>query len=128
MTFADPLTDTFVALGNRFNARLGVFAADLNSPRVAAYRGGERWAMCSTFKGYAAGRVLQMVDRGQTRLDTAVPGDYGTTNDVGVVYGPDGQRFALAVPSQSGSEDPQAPALNELVAQATSTALASLTA
>jgi beta-lactamase class A len=266
--FADPLTDAFVALENQHNARLGVFAADLNSPRVVAYREGERWAMCSTFKGYAVGRVLQMVDRGQIRLDVALPvmagdiranspvtekavgrsltlaelcqaalqqsdnaagnlllgtiggpqaitvfarelgddqtrldrwetelnsalpgdvrdtttpaglatgyrtllagsvlappsrdqleewmrgsltsaarfraglppgwtsadktgaGDYGTTNDVGMVFGPDGRRFVLAVLSQSRSDDPMAPALNALVAAATSNAVAALT-
>jgi beta-lactamase class A len=40
---------------------------------VVAYRDGERLAMCSTFKTYAAGRVLQMVDHGDLQLDTAVP-------------------------------------------------------
>lgn len=267
--FAEPSTEAFVALEDQHNARLGVFAADLNSPRVVAYRDGERWAMCSTFKGYAAGRVLQMVDRGELRLDAPVPvmagdiranspvtekavgrtltlaelcqaalqqsdnaagnlllgaiggpqaltafareigdeqtrldrwetelnsalpgdlrdtttpaalatgyrallagpvltppsrdlleqwmrgsltsamrfraglppgwtsadktgaGDYGTTNDVGMVFGPDGRRFILAVLSQSRSDDPHAPALNALVAEATSNAVAALTA
>jgi beta-lactamase class A len=245
-----------------------VFAADLGSPRVVAYRDDERFAMCSTVKGYAAGRVLEMVDRGDARLDTAVPvvasdivanspvtqkavgrtlvlaelcqaalqrsdntagnlllrtiggppaitafareigddqtqldrwetelnsalpgdvrdtttpaafgtglrallagtvlspqsrdqleewmrgsltsaerfraglraarssadktgsGDYGTTNDAGMVFGPDGQRFMLTVLTQSRSGDPHAAALNSLVAEATSKAVSSMT-
>jgi beta-lactamase class A len=267
--FADSAADAFAALEHKHNARLGVFAADLGSPRVVAYRDGERFAMCSTFKAYASARVLQMVDRGEARLDTAVPvasadivanspvteqalgatltlaelcraalqqsdntagnlllrtiggppaitafareigddqtrldrwetelnsalpadlrdtttaaafatglrallagavlsqpsrdqlqdwmrgsltsaarfraglppgwssadktgsGDYGTTNDVGMVFGPDGERFIVAVLSQSRSGDPHAAALNAVVAEATSTVVSSLTA
>jgi beta-lactamase class A len=64
--------DAFAALEMQYNARLGVYAADLLSPRVVAYREDDRFAMCSTFKTYAAGRALQMADRGQLNLDTAV--------------------------------------------------------
>lgn len=64
--------DALAALEMQCNARLGVYAADLLSPRVVAYREDDRFAMCSAFKTYAAGRVLQMVDRGQLNLDTAV--------------------------------------------------------
>ncbi len=71
--FAAPPDDMFAALETQYNARLGVYAADLLSSRVVVYRDGDRFAMCSTFKTYAAGRVLEMVDHGQLRLDAAVP-------------------------------------------------------
>jgi beta-lactamase class A len=70
---AAPPGDRFAALETQYNARLGLYAADLLSSRVVAYRDGDRFALCSTFKTYAAGRVLQMVDHGQLRLDNAVP-------------------------------------------------------
>ena len=54
------------------NARIGVFAVDLISGRSLAHRAAERFAMCSTFKGYAAARVLQMSERGQLTMDQPV--------------------------------------------------------
>lgn len=54
------------------DAYVGVFAVDLDGGRSIAHRGQEAFAMCSTFKGYAAARVLQMVERGQLTLDQTV--------------------------------------------------------
>ena len=65
--------DEFAALEDRYNAHIGLFAVNLESPQAISWRENDRFAMCSTFKTYAAGRVLQMSDRGQLRLDEAAP-------------------------------------------------------
>ncbi|MGX6510924.1 class A beta-lactamase [Rhodococcus sp. SJ-2] len=58
--------------------RLGVAAHSPGSGRTYTYRGDERFAMCSTFKPYAAAGILQLESQGRLRLDDAVavePGD-----------------------------------------------------
>jgi beta-lactamase class A len=60
------------ALESRYNTRVGVFAADVDGGRTIAHRDQEAFAMCSTFKGYASARVLQMVERGELTLDQQV--------------------------------------------------------
>ncbi len=67
-----PLDERIAALERRHNARVGLFAADLGSGRTAEYRADERFAMCSTFKTYAAASVLQRCDRGELHLDDQV--------------------------------------------------------
>ncbi|MGV9800535.1 class A beta-lactamase [Mycobacterium sp. NPDC003449] len=69
---AAPLDDTIAELERRHNALIGIYAANLDSDRSVAHRPDEMFAMCSTFKGYAAGRVLQQVGRGQLALDNRV--------------------------------------------------------
>ncbi|OBC11784.1 class A beta-lactamase [Mycobacterium sp. 852013-50091_SCH5140682] len=69
---AAPLDDQIAGLEKRNNALIGVFAANVDSNRTVAHRADDTFAMCSTFKGYAAGRVLQQVDRGQLALDTPI--------------------------------------------------------
>lgn len=66
------LTDSLVALEQRHNARIGVFAVDLRSGRTVAHRDLERFAMCSTFKAYLAARVLQRSERGELALTDTV--------------------------------------------------------
>ena len=53
--------------------RLGVAMFDTDSGRRFAWRGGERFAMCSTFKLLLAAAVLDRVDRGKEQLDRALP-------------------------------------------------------
>ncbi|MDT5327626.1 MAG: beta-lactamase class [Mycobacterium sp.] len=120
--------------------------------------------MCSTFKGYAVARVLQMSERGELRLDDAIridravivsnspvtepaiggppaitafaglrpgwttadktgSGDYGSTNDVGIAYGPDGRRVLLSIMTRSRTDDPKAENLRPLIGQLTNLAL-----
>ncbi|MEU1409251.1 class A beta-lactamase [Streptomyces sp. NPDC005728] len=55
---ADPHTE-LNDLEQRYGARLGVYARNLRTGRVVAYRAGERFAMCSTFKAFAAAAVLR---------------------------------------------------------------------
>lgn len=52
---------------------LMVFAHDTGSGRTLAHRADERALMCSTFKVFAAGAVLQRVDQGRLRLDRKLP-------------------------------------------------------
>lgn len=69
---ATSLDEQIAALERRNNARIGVFAVDLDSERTLAHRARERFAMLSTFKPYAAARVLQMSGRGELTLDQKV--------------------------------------------------------
>jgi beta-lactamase class A len=69
---AAPLDDQIAGLERRDNALIGLFGADLDSNRTVAHRSDDTFAVCSTFKGYAAGRVLQQVDRDQLALDTRI--------------------------------------------------------
>jgi beta-lactamase class A len=54
------------------NAAIGLFAVNLDSGKTLANRSQDLFAVCSTFKGYAAARVLQMVERGELTLDRKV--------------------------------------------------------
>jgi beta-lactamase class A len=54
------------------NALIGLFAVNLDSDRTVAHRAQDSFAMCSTFKAYAAARVLQMAERGELTLDRKV--------------------------------------------------------
>ena len=51
---------------------IGVFAVNLDSGRTVRHRSQDSFAMCSTFKAYAAARVLQMVERGELTLAQTV--------------------------------------------------------
>ena len=67
-----PVHDRIAALQRRHNVKIGVYAADLASGRTVSHLDGEMLAMCSTFKGYAAARVLQMVQNNELSLDRQV--------------------------------------------------------
>jgi beta-lactamase class A len=70
---APPVVDGLAALEQQHHALIGVYAADLRSGRTVMHRQGDRFAMCSTFKTYAAARVLQKSERGELTLtDTVV--------------------------------------------------------
>ncbi|MDJ0393689.1 class A beta-lactamase [Rhodococcus sp. G-MC3] len=68
---AAPEPNVFDLLEQREQARLGVFAVDLDSGTPIEYRSTERFAFCSTFKVYAAGAVLAAVDSGRLALTDA---------------------------------------------------------
>ncbi|MGV0805267.1 class A beta-lactamase [Mycolicibacterium setense] len=70
--FATPIDDQIAELERRDNALIGLYATNLDSGRTITHRPDEMFAMCSTFKGYAAARVLQMVGRKQISLDNRV--------------------------------------------------------
>ena len=60
------------ALEAQHGGRLGVAMLDGGTGRMLAYRGEERFPLCSTFKALAAARVLARVDRGEEQLDREV--------------------------------------------------------
>jgi beta-lactamase class A len=66
------VADSINALEHQHNALIGLFAVDLLSRRTVAHRDTERFAMCSTFKTYAAARVLQKAERGELALSDTV--------------------------------------------------------
>ena len=67
-----PIQDRISALERRHGVYVGLFAVDLDGGRSISHRGQEAFAMCSTFKGYASARVLQMVGHGELTLDKQV--------------------------------------------------------
>ncbi|WP_237572450.1 class A beta-lactamase [Mycolicibacterium lacusdiani] len=74
---ATPSPDTgtmdLKAIEDRHRARIGAYAVDLGTAATVRHRADERFAMCSTFKAYATGRVLQLVDQGRLDLRTPIP-------------------------------------------------------
>ncbi len=70
---ASDMNQALAALEKRVTGRLGVAVVDLESGRRFAWRGGERFRMCSTFKMLLAAETLRRVDRGEERLDRIVP-------------------------------------------------------
>ncbi len=67
-----PVHDRIEALQRQHDVKIGVYAVELESGRTVSHLDGESFAMCSTFKGYAAARVLQMVQNGELTLDRQV--------------------------------------------------------
>jgi beta-lactamase class A len=69
----DPTTDALIAgVEQAHDAVIGLFAVNLISGVTISHRSQDPFAMCSTFKAYAAARVLQMVERGQLTLDQSM--------------------------------------------------------
>jgi beta-lactamase class A len=64
--------DQLDALERQYNAYIGLFAFAIESGRTVAHRENDPFAMCSTFKAYAAARVLQKAQRGELDLQQAV--------------------------------------------------------
>ncbi|MEO6688389.1 MAG: class A beta-lactamase [Dokdonella sp.] len=69
---ADDMTARMQALEERHGGRLGVSIVDTESGHRVAYRGSERFLMCSTFKLLAVAAVLARVDRGAERLERRI--------------------------------------------------------
>jgi beta-lactamase class A len=67
-----PIDERIDALQRRNNTKIGVYAVNLDTGSTVAHLDGEPFAMCSTFKGYAAARVLQMVQQGELTLDRQI--------------------------------------------------------
>ncbi|MFB7597796.1 class A beta-lactamase [Streptomyces sp. NPDC056160] len=57
------VADELRVLERRYGARLGVQARNARTGQTLSYRAGERFAMCSTFKVFAAAAVLRDHDR-----------------------------------------------------------------
>jgi beta-lactamase class A len=65
---------------------------------------------------------------GWTSADKTGSGDYGSTNDVGVAYGPTGQRVLLALMTRSSGTDPKAQNLRGLIGELTAPLISELLA
>ena len=71
----DPLAgidERIDALERRHKAIVGVHAVDIETGRNVGHRNAELFAVCSTFKTYAAAAVLQKSERGELALDQKV--------------------------------------------------------
>ncbi len=62
---APDATAAFQRLESTFDARLGVFALDIDTGRTVEYRADERFGYASTFKALAAGAVLAATTTGE---------------------------------------------------------------
>jgi len=60
---------------------------------------------------------------GWTSADKTGAGDYATTNDVGIAYGPAGERILLAIMTRTRGDNSAAPALQPLIAEVTALVL-----
>jgi len=69
----DPLSMEMKRIESGFGGRLGVAILDTGNGNRFAWRGEERFPMCSTFKFLLVAAVLRRVERGQDRLDRALP-------------------------------------------------------
>lgn len=78
---ADDFQTAAADLERRYGGRLGVAVLNTTSGKLVAYRGDERFPLCSTFKFLAAAFVLARVDRREESLDRRVvyPKDYLVT-------------------------------------------------
>ena len=69
---APTLEERIRELEARHNAFIGLYAANLQSGLVVDNRADEPFALCSTFKTYAAARVLRGVADGEFSLDQPI--------------------------------------------------------
>ncbi len=70
--WSDQFARRIATLEKERGGRLGVAVVDTASGRSAAFRGDERFPMCSTFKMLAAAATLARVDSGKDRLERRI--------------------------------------------------------
>ena len=71
--WAAPGADTtFKEIEARLGGRVGLSVMDTGSGKTLSWRGGERFAMCSSFKWVLAASVLARADQGQFRLSDTI--------------------------------------------------------
>ncbi len=58
-----------------------------------------------------------------TTADKTGSGDYASTNDVGIAFGPNGERILLAIMTRTQSDDAHAEPLRPLIAEVAALAL-----
>jgi beta-lactamase class A len=63
---------TFKEIEARLGGRVGLSVMDTGSGKTLSWRGGERFAMCSSFKWVLAASVLSRADQGQLRLSDTI--------------------------------------------------------
>ena len=77
-------------------------------------------------RGNVTSRMRAGLPPGWTSADKTGSGDFASTNDIGIVFGPNGERILVAVMTRTQSDDPKAPALGQLIADVTTLALPTL--
>ena len=111
-------TSTPEALGEGFRA---ILAGDVLAP---AQRGLlDDWMRANQTSSMRAG-----LPAGWTSADKTGSGNYGSTNDVGIAYGPDGQRVLLAIMTRTQSDDPEAENKRTLIGELTALVVPTLLA
>lgn len=109
-------TSTARALGEGFRTLLTGTVLDATHRRML-----EDWMRGNETSSMRAG-----LPGGWTSADKTGAGDYGSTNDVGIAYGPAGERILLAVMTRSRSENPKAANLQPLIGEVTAVVLPQL--
>lgn len=109
-------TSTPRALGGGFRAML---TGDVLDP--AHRRQLDDWMRANVTSSMRAG-----LQPGWTSADKTGSGDYASTNDIGIVYGPNGERILLAVMTRTRSDNANAEPLRQLIADVTTLALPTL--
>ena len=79
--WAEQPESEFVAYERETGGRIGVYAQNVKTGRVLAWRAEERFVMCSTFKASLAAFVLTRIDRGEDMLDHMIPYGIGDIPD-----------------------------------------------
>jgi beta-lactamase class A len=74
-------------------------------------------------RGNATSSMRAGLPPGWTTADKTGAGGYGTSNDIGIAYGPNGQQLLLSVMTRSQSPNPNADSLQPLITEVTRTAL-----
>ncbi|AFM16850.1 beta-lactamase class A [Mycolicibacterium chubuense NBB4] len=109
-------TSTPHALGEGYRALLAGEVLD------APGRGQlEEWMRGNQTSSMRAG-----LPQGWTTADKTGSGGYGTTNDVGVAYGPGGTRLLLSMLTKSAGDDPDAQGLRPMIGELAALVLAEL--
>jgi len=70
-------------------------------------------------RGNATSTMRAALPPGWTTADKTGTGDYGSTNDIGVAYCPDGQRVLLSLMTRSEPPNQDADPLRPLIADVT---------
>jgi len=66
-------------------------------------------------RGNLTSRVRAALPPGWTIADKTGTGDYGSTDDIGIAYGPNGERVLLSLMTRSQAPDPNADPLRSLI-------------
>ena len=73
LAWAAPGTDPAIRqIEARLGGRVGLSVLDTGSGKTLSWRGGERFAMCSSFKWILAASILKRADLGQLHLDDSI--------------------------------------------------------
>lgn len=110
-------TSTPEALGGGYRALLSTEASGPSTRQTLL-----DWMRANETSSMRAG-----LPPGWTTADKTGSGDYGTANDIGIAYGPDGQHVLLAMMTRSQGDDPAAETLRPVIGELTALVLPHLT-